>query len=221
MRKSVFTLAAVAGLAFLAEPASAVTFVAVDGSSAVFNASKTVGPNDKLVTFDVGSSMPAGVVRTGGSLMTGTSGLGAQPFGSDGSRYLSVVGRDQAEIRDTLAAGYGAISLYLGSIDTYNMISILDTSGGVIASFPGNFFASNANGNQTSPQTNRLLTFTRSGSDAAFGGIRIQSAGNSAEVENVRFSSPIPEPASWAMMMAGFGIIGFVMRRRQVRVSFS
>lgn len=221
MRKSVSKFAAVLALALGAAPASAVSFVAVDGGMAVFNESKTVGLQDKLVTFDAGSPMPAGMVRTGGSLMTGTSGVGAQPFGSDGSRYLSVVGRQQAEIRDTLAAGYSVVSLYLGSIDTYNMISILDTSGGVIATFPGNFFASTPNGNQTSPQTNRLLTFNRSAGDPAFGGVRIQSAGNSAEVENVRFSSPIPEPASWAMMLAGFGVIGLVMRRRQVRVSFS
>lgn len=32
----------------------------------------------------------------------------------------------------------------------------------------------------------------------------------------------IPEPATWAMMLAGFGAIGFAMRRRQnVRVSFA
>ena len=30
-----------------------------------------------------------------------------------------------------------------------------------------------------------------------------------------QFASAVPEPASWAMMIAGFGIIGFAMRRRQ------
>ena len=33
---------------------------------------------------------------------------------------------------------------------------------------------------------------------------------------------PVPEPATWAMMIAGFGTIGVAMRRRQrVRVSFA
>lgn len=33
---------------------------------------------------------------------------------------------------------------------------------------------------------------------------------------------PIPEPATWAMMLAGFGAVGYSMRRRQnVKVSFA
>jgi hypothetical protein len=31
----------------------------------------------------------------------------------------------------------------------------------------------------------------------------------------------VPEPASWAMMLGGFGLIGAAMRRRQVRVRFA
>ena len=31
----------------------------------------------------------------------------------------------------------------------------------------------------------------------------------------------VPEPASWAMMLSGFGLIGAAMRRRQVAVSFA
>jgi hypothetical protein len=30
---------------------------------------------------------------------------------------------------------------------------------------------------------------------------------------------PVPEPASWAMMIAGFGMVGFAMRRRAVAVT--
>lgn len=222
MRKLIScSVLALAGLA-VSSPAKAVTFVVANGSVESFAASKIAGVGAKVVTFDVNAPLPAGVVVNGGTLMTGTSGSGAQPFGSDGSHYLSVVGGQQAEVRDTFAlGGYGAISLYLGSIDTYNTVSILDTAGSVIASFAGSAFASPANGNQGSAQTNRLLTFSRSSGDSAFGGVRIQSGQNSAEVENVRFSSPIPEPASWAMMLAGFGVVGFVMRRRQGRVSFA
>jgi PEP-CTERM motif len=221
MRKSVsFAVAALGALA-LSTPAQAVTFVVTNGSAAVFNASKVIGAGEKVVTFDAGTPAPTGVVMTGGALMTGTSGLGAQPFGSDGSRYLSVTNGKQAEVRDTIAPGYGALSFYLGSIDSYNTISILDTAGSVIASFGGSLFASPANGDRGSAQTNRLLTFTQSAGGPAFGGLRVRSGGNSAEIENVRFSSPVPEPASWAMMLAGFAVVGFVMRRRQVRVSFA
>ncbi|MBB5984488.1 MULTISPECIES: FxDxF family PEP-CTERM protein [Sphingobium] len=33
--------------------------------------------------------------------------------------------------------------------------------------------------------------------------------------------SPIPEPASWALMIGGFALVGSAMRRRAVKVSFS
>jgi hypothetical protein len=32
--------------------------------------------------------------------------------------------------------------------------------------------------------------------------------------------SSVPEPASWAMMLGGFGLIGGALRRRKVAVSF-
>ena len=213
--------AAIAALA-LATPAGAVTVVVTDGSTSVFNASKVAGAGEKVVTFDLAAPLPAGVTVTGGSLLTGTSGSGAQPFGSDGSQYLSVLGGQQAEIRDTIAAGYNIISFYLGSIDTYNTVSVLDTAGAVIASFTGSAFLGGPSGNQSLPQTNRLITLSRDSGEAAFGGLRVQSSQNSAEVENVRFASAVPEPATWMLMLAGFGVVGFSMRRRRnVRVSFA
>lgn len=34
-------------------------------------------------------------------------------------------------------------------------------------------------------------------------------------------SAPLPEPATWAMMVVGFGLIGATMRRRHTTVSFA
>jgi PEP-CTERM putative exosortase interaction domain len=41
-------------------------------------------------------------------------------------------------------------------------------------------------------------------------------------LSEVRFNSaPVPEPATWAMMIAGFGLAGAAMRRRALRVSLA
>lgn len=213
----------------LAAPASAATFIVTNGGDGTFVASQTTSLGDKLLTFD--GANPTGVTSTlsNASVVQGSlSGQYAQPFGSDGSKYLSVFGTDgSATIADTSGAGYNALSLYLGSIDTYNTIELLSNVGAVIASYAGSAFLGGPSGDQGLPTTNRLITFTRNGNDALFAGVRISSTQNSAEVDNVRFSSvsaPVPEPATWAMMLVGFGLVGGALRRRtkvQTRVRFA
>lgn len=44
-------------------------------------------------------------------------------------------------------------------------------------------------------------------------------AGNSATVTFDAVSGAVPEPASWALLMTGFGIVGAAMRRRSNAVS--
>jgi hypothetical protein len=35
------------------------------------------------------------------------------------------------------------------------------------------------------------------------------------------FLSPVPEPSTWAMMLFGFGAVGFAMRRRRQKLAVS
>jgi len=55
----------------------------------------------------------------------------------------------------------------------------------------------------------------------SFASITISRPGNDAwGIDNVSYGFPtltpeVPEPASWAMMIAGFGLVGAAMRRRQ------
>jgi len=47
---------------------------------------------------------------------------------------------------------------------------------------------------------------------------------NQTGYDNITFGSKnpgIPEPAAWAMMLAGFGLVGSAMRRRQATLSFA
>jgi hypothetical protein len=40
-------------------------------------------------------------------------------------------------------------------------------------------------------------------------------AGNHFAIDNLTFSAAVPEPETYAMLLAGLGMIGFVGRRRR------
>lgn len=209
--------------ATMGSAAQAATVVVTNGGAGTFAASQTTNPGDKLVNFNGAAPAGVNIALSGASIVTGSvSGQYAQPFGSDGSKYLSVFGGTSATIRDVLAPGYNQLSFYLGSIDTYNTFRLLSTTGSVISTFTGSAFLGGQSGNQVLPTTNRLITLTRGAGDARIGGLQILSSGNSAELDNVRFFSAVPEPSTWLMMILGVGIAGAALRRRQaVKVSYA
>jgi hypothetical protein len=45
--------------------------------------------------------------------------------------------------------------------------------------------------------------------------------GDGIVVENLSFSPGVPEPATWAMMVSGFGLLGMALRRKQAAVRFA
>jgi hypothetical protein len=109
--------------------------------------------------------------------------------------------------------------LLWGSVDTYNTLELLNRTGGVLASFVGSNVTALANGNQTSPFTNPIVTLGISGADQTnIGGLRFRSSGNAFEFDNIAISS-VPEPTTWAMLMLGLGIAGMSLRARNRRVT--
>jgi hypothetical protein len=212
MIKTIMMTAALIGAT--ATTANAATVVATPGSADSF-AFPTL-PGVTQARFDFNSAAtPAGftAVYSVASLMTGSNANGAQPEFSDNSQYLSVRGGGSATLQST--TGYTLVSFFLGSIDTYNTVEILSTTGAILQSYTGAAFTTPfpADGNQDIPVTNRRITYTVSPGDQLVGGIRFRSTSNSAEIDNVVFA--VPEPSTWAMMFAGFGMIGFAMRSRR------
>jgi hypothetical protein len=154
----------------------------------------------------------------------------ALPAGDTSNWYMSVLGGKQ-ETLDFASAqfpnGVASVGLFIGSLDTYNNITF--KSGGLSQTidgttlldsvFPGN--ASLNSGNQSSDSTNRFFTFVFNNSTPV-DQIVFDSSINSLEFDNLSATvgvgrsggGGLPEPASWTVMIAGFGLLGSLLRRR-------
>jgi hypothetical protein len=137
---------------------------------------------------------------------------GAPPANSvpSGTPYLSVLGGGMATI--TFASAVSAFQFDWGSIDAYNTLTINSTGQDPVI-VPGSNFINPADGNQVSPGTNGLFTVYGTAGET-FNSITLSSSGNSFEVDNLAVSA-VPEPAAWALMIAGFGLTGVALRRRR------
>jgi hypothetical protein len=141
-------------------------------------------------------------------------GNGAPPANSfpAGTPYLSVLGGGSATY--TFDAPVSAFQFDWGSIDTYNTLTIHGAGNTII--IPGSNFINPANGDQVSAGTNGRFTVVGAPGEL-FTGVTFASTGNSFEVDNLAVLSAVPEPATWALMILGFGGVGFAMRRAKAR----
>ena len=190
--------------------AAAVTVSSVDG----------VAPYGAPATFQFDGVTP----QYNGTIYTDSvGGVRAQPAGSMGG--YGAVGPGNAQSSALLdLSGFGAISsitFLWGSVDSYNSLGVVGTgmtfSGGDMGVAP-------PTGDQSNPNSNRLVTLTFTGSDRnSVTGLQFNSSGNAFEFDNVNVTTAaVPEPASWALMLLGFGGTGAAMRsRRKVAVSFA
>ncbi len=208
---------------FIATPASAFSVTA--GGTAVYEQGLVSSVPD-VVTMDFNSGlMPAGY--TGGLVVTGNSvGNWASPPG-DKSHYLVVGPASPAVISlGSLASYFG---YYGGSPDSYNLLEFWNGATEV-ASFTGVQLAAAAS---TSPNGDQRFgaywNFTAADSDEWFDTVKMISTQPAFETDNhaVLFAveelplqtfsvlSPVPEPQTYAMMLAGLGLMGFMAHRRR------
>lgn len=201
MRKILLATAAFA-LAGSANAAVSITSTAFDGPLA---------PGEQLVvTFDAPNA--PGYSISGGATMIGSvSGVSAAPAG-DATRYMYVLGGTSATLTTPLLQSF---SMYIGSVDTYNSITFKGL-GGYQETISGSQLVAVANGNQTSAQTNRRFYFDF-GSDRV-NEVVFSSSQNSFEFDNIA-AGAVPEPATWAMLIIGFGFVGLSLRRNAPRIA--
>ena len=81
-----------------------------------------------------------------------------------------------------------------------------------------------ANGLEGPGQISATYIFRTNATDFDLGGTFTTQDGSTAQRANFRPTAAVPEPATWAMMLLGFGMLGFGMRRRSkvgARVNFA
>ena len=233
MKLHLLTLAATAATALMASSANAaVTSAFFDPLAWGLNAGETVITQFEGRTLGtVAFNQPGYGLSGSAQLFTGSvGGVSAAPAvpntasvfdgsGHDGSQYLSIQGGQTATL--TLAAGgLREISFYIGSIDTYNTLAFHYADGTselpvMTGQWVANHTITQSNGNQQSGNTNGRLTLTF---DKAIDRVVLGSSQNAFEISEVAgISAGVPEPASWALMILGFGGAGAALRAQRRR----
>lgn len=105
--------------------------------------------------------------------------------------------------RPGVAAGSNGIEVFLDGV-------LLDPPGTTDAAGGGTTNWVNVTSGYFTVDQDTTLTFAAAGTSESLGGY----------VDNITLSA-VPEPASWAMMISGFGLVGGAMRRRTVRTAVS
>jgi len=214
MTKTRSLTAAIVALAAFAAPQAAFAGPTVTSSTA-YGLPAITGPN--VITFDENSA-PYQISGNAAVVHGSVSGQYAAPAtatGDDTTNYLAAF-----PANDTLASGslfgFGlanAVTFYWGSIDSYNALDFFlgDTFLGSVLGSDVSLFP---NGDQNSGITNRTVSIA---SSTPFDRLSFRTGQNSFEADSFRFSSAVPEPATWAMMIAGFGMMGFALRSARRR----
>jgi hypothetical protein len=151
-----------------------------------------------------GISFSPTIPGQGGIVVFGTlPGNNANPAGYVGN-YMAILNGQSETLK--FSHQMDIFGLYWGSIDTYNSVEFLLNGAQVGAIIKGSDLKSpiEATGNQLGANSNAYVTF----SNLLFDEVILSSSGNSFEFSNV--AAAAPEPATWAMMILGFGGVGFM-----------
>ena len=190
---------------------AATALLAAAGAHAQVSGSLGGGGGSFLSLTSAGLNGGTVATLSGGTVYTTDQANASLPEGTVGSFLAAGTTSGLTSSLNFAGTGVDYLSFLWGSPDTYNMLTVT-TTGGVTTSY-----------------TTASLGFTVSDGDQAFaqyvqflatGGSKITSVTytnkpdtNAFEVANFS-TSPVPEPQTYALLLAGLGAVVFVARRR-------
>jgi len=112
----------------------------------------------------------------------------------------------------TFGAGVDFFSFLWGSPDDYNLLTVFTTTGS--QSYTASALGISPVAGDQGQGAYVYFTPTDAGATFVKAVFSSQSA-NAFEIANVGITAPVPEPQTYAMMLAGLGVMGFLARRRR------
>lgn len=149
--------------------------------------------------------------RSGGTIYTADQPFADIPKGGVFNGQFLAVGKTAGTPSTiTFANALSYLSFLWGSPDTYNILTLTTNLGNTFTYTPQGLSFAVTDGNQAFSQ---YVQFKASGGELITSAKFDVTPGMDAfEVAN--FSTGVPEPATWALMIMGIGFAGAAMRRR-------
>jgi len=113
----------------------------------------------------------------------------------------------------TLAANVSYVSFLWGSPDSYNSLKV-NLSDSTFSTFTAGPLGLVPSGNQNYAN---YVNFTPFNSGVFISSLVFSSRSNAFEASNFSVTNPVPEPETYALLLAGLAAMGMVVRRRRAQ----
>lgn len=207
--RALFATAAAAAALAAAGSASALTMT-------VYNTDLPLPPGQVMIEdFDsVHATGPDFTFTAGANTFVRDGDLGLDPGISapppgDTTNYFTVKNGGTATLSST--KGFASFSFYLGSPDTFNFVTLHYQNGNTVT-LQGSEIWDATSGDNGDQSWGRRVSYDFG--NQAVSSIDFTSTGNSFEFDSLA-GAAVPEPGTWALMIAGFGGAGAMLRRRR------